>query len=173
MANNLLDHTALLKVVQDSTGKAAVDLVTVDEGRDGDQAVGLDILVELLSSGLLEDDGVLGLVLDCKQEAVSSICSGIVFESRKCAKVEGSFQRFRMSSLFREPTKLESRCHGSMEITAGCAGDGGNSVPLPLDHFFFCFLPPVDAAGAILIVGWMVQERRSADGVKCENGRGA
>ena len=26
---------------------------------------------------------------------------------------------------------------------------GGGHVPLPLDHFFFCFLPPV-AEGAIL-----------------------
>lgn len=28
--------------------------------------------------------------------------------------------------------------------------DDGSCVPLPLDHFFFCFLPPVDAAGAYI-----------------------
>jgi hypothetical protein len=29
-------------------------------------------------------------------------------------------------------------------------GDGGGEgdIPLPFDHFFFCFLPPEDAAGA-------------------------
>lgn len=64
MANNLLDLTALLEVGEGLAGKAAVDLETVDEGGNGDQTVGLNILVELLGSGLVEDDGVLGLVLD-------------------------------------------------------------------------------------------------------------
>lgn len=64
MANNLLDLTALLEVSESLAGKAAVDLETVDKGSDGDQAVGLNILVELLSGGLVEDNGVLGLVLD-------------------------------------------------------------------------------------------------------------
>lgn len=64
VANNLLDLTALLEVGEGLAGKAAVDLETVDEGGDGDQTVGLNILVELLGSGLVEDDGVLGLVLD-------------------------------------------------------------------------------------------------------------
>jgi hypothetical protein len=64
VANNLLDLTALLEVGEGLAGKAAVDLETVDEGGDGDQTVGLNILVELLGSGLVEEDGVLGLVLD-------------------------------------------------------------------------------------------------------------
>lgn len=64
MANDLLDLSLLLEVGESLAGKAAVDLETVDEGGDGDQTVGLNILVELLSSGLVEDDGVLGLVLD-------------------------------------------------------------------------------------------------------------
>lgn len=64
MANNLLDVTLLLEVSEGLAGKRAVDLETVDQGGDGDQTVGLNILVELLSSGLVEDDGVLGLVLD-------------------------------------------------------------------------------------------------------------
>lgn len=70
VANNLLDLTVLLEVGKALAGKAAIDLVTVDEGGNGDQTVGLNILVELLGDVLLEDDGVLGLVLDCK--AVSS-----------------------------------------------------------------------------------------------------
>jgi hypothetical protein len=65
VADNLLDLALLLKVIQSLAGEAAVDLQTVDEGGHGDQTVGLDILVELLRGGLVEDDGVLGLVLDC------------------------------------------------------------------------------------------------------------
>lgn len=59
-----LDHALLLEVGDALSGQRTVDLHSVDEGGDGDQAVGLDILVELLGSGLVEDDGVLGLVLD-------------------------------------------------------------------------------------------------------------
>lgn len=65
MANDLLDLSLLLEVGKSLASQAAVDLETVDEGGDGHQAVGLDILVELLKGGLLEDNGVLGLVLDC------------------------------------------------------------------------------------------------------------
>lgn len=72
MANDLLDLTTLLEVSKALTGKAAVDLVTVDEGGDGDQTVGLDILVELLGGGLVEDDGVLGLVLNCERVSLLS-----------------------------------------------------------------------------------------------------
>lgn len=36
--------------------------------------------------------------------------------------------------------KLGGNRHGRMDMDGDC-------VPLPLDHFFFCFLPPV-AAGA-------------------------
>ena len=65
VSNNLLDDTSLLKIGQTSAGNRSVDLHSVDENRDGDQAVGLDILVETIGSGLVEEDGVLGLVLNC------------------------------------------------------------------------------------------------------------
>ena len=64
VTNNLLDLSLLLKVSKGLAGQAAVDLETVDQSGDSDQTVGLDILVETLSGLLLEDDGVLGLVLD-------------------------------------------------------------------------------------------------------------
>ena len=67
VADNLLDLALLLEVSKSLAGQAAVDLQTVDEGGDGDQAVGLDILVETLGSLLLKDDGVLGLVLNCSR----------------------------------------------------------------------------------------------------------
>jgi hypothetical protein len=64
VADNLLDLTLLLEVGKGLAGKGAVDLQAIDEGSNGDQAVGLNILVELLKGGLLEDNGVLSLVLD-------------------------------------------------------------------------------------------------------------
>lgn len=65
MAHNLLDLTLLLQVLQAPPGEGAVDLEPVDEGGDRHETVGLDILIELVGSGLVKDDGVLGLVLDC------------------------------------------------------------------------------------------------------------
>lgn len=38
-----------------------------------------------------------------------------------------------------------------MGYEGGDEDSGGDSVPFPLDHFFFCFLPPV-AAGAMVAV---------------------
>ncbi len=64
MRDNLLDDALLLQVGQASAGNGTVDLHSVDQDRDGDQAVGLDIFVKLVRGGLVEEDGVLGLVLD-------------------------------------------------------------------------------------------------------------
>ena len=65
VTDNLLDGTLLLEIGEGPAGERAVDLETIDEGGDSDQAVGLDILVELVRGLLVEDDSVLGLVLDC------------------------------------------------------------------------------------------------------------
>lgn len=65
VADDLLDLALLLQVGKAPPGEGAVDLESVDEGGDSHEAVGLDILIELVGSGLVEDDGVLGLVLDC------------------------------------------------------------------------------------------------------------
>lgn len=118
VADNLLDLTVGLEVSESLAGQAAVDLETVDKGGDGDQTVGLNILLELLGGGLVENDGVLGLVLDCRRY----ISQYSVRSYPTIPLVDGS------------------------EIVTGRT-DGG-CVPLPLDHFFFCFLPPVAAAGA-------------------------
>ena len=71
MTNDLLDLAVSLKVVESLAGKAAVDLETIDKGGDSDQTVGLDILLELVVGGLVENDGVLGLVLDCRARDMS------------------------------------------------------------------------------------------------------
>ena len=65
VSHHRLDHSLLLEVLQALPGERAVDLEPVDEGGDGHEAVGLDILVELVGSGLVKEDGVLGLILDC------------------------------------------------------------------------------------------------------------
>ena len=65
MADDLLDLALLLKLGERTAGEGTVDLQSVDKGGDGDEAVGLNLLLETVRSGLVEDDGVLGLVLDC------------------------------------------------------------------------------------------------------------
>ena len=64
VADDLLDLAVGLEVLEGFPGERTVDLETIDEGGNGDQAVRLDILVELVGDVLVEDDGVLGLVLD-------------------------------------------------------------------------------------------------------------
>lgn len=73
--NDLLDHTLLLQVVEGLACERAVDLQSVDEDGDGDQAVGLDIFLKLLVGLLVEDDGVLGLVLHC----TAIILAGVLY----------------------------------------------------------------------------------------------
>lgn len=72
MRNDRLDLALLLKVLQALAGQRAVNLESVDECSDGDETVRLDILVQLLRGGLVENDGVLGLVLDCAQDVMSA-----------------------------------------------------------------------------------------------------
>lgn len=67
MRDDGLDLSLLLEVLEALAGQRAVDLESVDKGGDGDETVGLDVLVQLVGSGLVEDDGVLRLVLDCSR----------------------------------------------------------------------------------------------------------
>lgn len=64
MSHNLLDHTLLLEILQCRPCQRSVDLESVDQHGDGDEAIGLHILLQLLGGGLVEHDGVVGLVLD-------------------------------------------------------------------------------------------------------------
>lgn len=167
VANDLLDLTLLLEVSKALTGEAAVDLMTVDEGGNGDQTVGLDILVELLGGGLVEDDGVLGLVLDCIRVS-TSVHSGAFHLFHRPQTIPSSFWRF--------PAKTGRVAHGrSDDDDDGSDGADGDCVPLPLDHFFFCFagachehmldlvgLDIVDKMLTILTVGADGQRKRAA-----------
>ena len=85
VADDLLDHSPLLEISQSLAGQATVDLETVDKGGDGDETVGLDILVELLSGRLLKDDGVLGLVLNYTAKPMSASFCATVSLSPVCS----------------------------------------------------------------------------------------
>lgn len=64
MSDDLLDLTIGLEVGERFPCKRAVNLQAIDEGGNGDEAVGLDILLELVVGLLIENNGVVGLVLD-------------------------------------------------------------------------------------------------------------
>lgn len=64
MSNNLLDLTVGLEVCKCFPCERAVNLQTIDERGNGDEAVGLNILLEFVVGLLVQDDGVVGLVLD-------------------------------------------------------------------------------------------------------------
>lgn len=63
--NDLLDLALLLEIRKGFPGERAVDLQPVDQRGDGDEAVGLHVLLELVGGRLVEHHGVVGLVLDC------------------------------------------------------------------------------------------------------------
>lgn len=127
MTDNLLDGALGFEIVQGLAGERAVDLQAVDEDGDGDQAVGLDILVETLLEGLVEDDGVDGLVLDCSRKSTSALRSARVWCS--CDAIAWWMDVCAFRRIF-QGRRRRARMEGD---------DGGNRVPLPLDHFFFCF----------------------------------
>lgn len=80
MSHNLPDLALLLQVLEARPCQRAVNLHSVDESGNGDETVGLDILVELLGSGLVKNDSVLGLVLDCVVQFVSRVPSVVTID---------------------------------------------------------------------------------------------
>ena len=116
MPHNLLDLSLLLQIIQRLARQTAIDLETIDERGDGDEAVGLDVFVEFVGGGFVEDDGVVGFVLDCRKRREESVGVGRVVMK--------------------------------IDVEGGALGGRWMIVPLPLDHFFFCFLPADAAAGA-------------------------
>jgi hypothetical protein len=65
VADNLLDLSLLLHIVEHLASDGAVNLHAVDEGGNSDETVCVDFLVETVGLLLVEGDSVLGLVLDC------------------------------------------------------------------------------------------------------------
>lgn len=121
MSDNLLNLPLLLQILQRRSSEAAIDLEAIDERGDGDEAVGLHVFVEFVRGGFVEDDGVVGFVLDCSLD----VSWFVTFES---TLGPGGGEK-----------------GGKGDSMLGCMGW---DVPLPFDHFFFCFLPAAAAAGA-------------------------
>lgn len=65
MPHDLLDLPLLLQIIEGFAREGTIDLEAIDEGGDGDETVGLHVLVEFVRGGLVEDDGMVGFVFDC------------------------------------------------------------------------------------------------------------
>ena len=64
MARDDLDQVLVFQFSEGSTGERAVDAETVNQDGGGNELVGGHFLEQLVISGLVEDNGVVGLVLD-------------------------------------------------------------------------------------------------------------
>jgi hypothetical protein len=74
VTDNLLDLAVRLEVLEHLSCKRSVNLQAVDEGGNGDEAVGLDILLDPVVLLLGKNDVVLGLVLDYTAVSGDSYC---------------------------------------------------------------------------------------------------
>ena len=63
-----------LVVLQRRACDRSVDLVSIDECRNGDKTGRLDFFVELFLDALIDDNGVIGLVLDCAKVSLCLRC---------------------------------------------------------------------------------------------------
>ena len=121
MSHDVLDLSLLLEVLEALACERAVDLQSVDEGGDRYEAVGLDILVELVGSGLVKEDGVLCLVLHCdarKKDTKSANCV-----HRACRFLGIAFARRKSLTLSLGPLLLlllgTSRCGSHFDVCSG------------------------------------------------------
>ena len=64
MPHHFLDHTLVLQILQRLSSKRSIYFQTIDEDSDGDETIGLYVLLEFIRGGLIKDDGVLGFILD-------------------------------------------------------------------------------------------------------------
>ena len=72
MPHHLLDLSLLLQIIQRLPCETAIDLQSVHERSDCDEAVGLNVFVKFVGGGFVEDDGVVGLVLDYRKRQKSA-----------------------------------------------------------------------------------------------------
>ncbi len=64
VSDHLLDLALLFQVLETRARQRPVNLQSVNESRNCDEAVRLHILVQFVGCDLVENDGMLGLVLD-------------------------------------------------------------------------------------------------------------
>ena len=74
VVNDALDLTLLLQVPDRYPRQGAVDLQPLDEDGLADEAEGGDLLQDTVVGGLVEDDGVLRLVLDLALGPLLLLC---------------------------------------------------------------------------------------------------
>ena len=75
MVNNPLDLALLLQVSDRNPRQRAVDLEPLNENALGDEAEGRDFLDDAVEQGLVERNGVLGLILDLALRPFLLLCT--------------------------------------------------------------------------------------------------
>ena len=84
MVHDPLDLTLLLQMPDRNPCERAVDLEPLDEDALRDKAEGRDFLQDTVVRGLVEDDGVLGLVLDLSLGPLLLLCGLAAGGGRGC-----------------------------------------------------------------------------------------
>ena len=84
MVNDALDLTLLLQVPDRYPRQGAVDLQPLDEDGLADEAEGGDLLEDAVERRLVEDDGVLRLVLDLALGPLLLLCGLAAAGGRGC-----------------------------------------------------------------------------------------
>jgi hypothetical protein len=82
VVDDALYLAVLLEVADSNTGERAVYFETLDEDALGDEAEGRDFLHDAVEGGLVEGDGVLGLVLDLSLGPLLFLC-GLAAATRR------------------------------------------------------------------------------------------
>ena len=76
MRHHLPNHSSILEIGERFSCERAIDLQPVHEHGDCDETVRLDVLVEFVRGGLVENDGMVGLILDCVARSIELVgCS--------------------------------------------------------------------------------------------------
>ena len=84
MVNNLLDLPILLQMPDGNTRKTAIDLQPLDEDALADKSEGGNFLNDAVKGGLIEGDGVLGLILDLSLGPLLFLCGFAATRWRRC-----------------------------------------------------------------------------------------
>ena len=74
VVDDRFDLTILLQVADSNTGQASVDFQALNEDALADELEGGNLLDDALIQGLVEDDGVLGLILDLSLRPLLFLC---------------------------------------------------------------------------------------------------
>lgn len=81
MPHHLLNLPLILEIIQRLPRQRPINLQPIDERSDGDEPVGLDVLIQFIRGGFVEDDGMIGFVFDCffPRREVREVNLGVLF----------------------------------------------------------------------------------------------